>query len=47
LDDGTIAESGTHDDLLSKGGIYAEMHARQLQNEHNDKDSSNLAVDKT
>jgi len=47
LDDGTIAESGTHDDLLSKGGIYAEMHARQLKNEHNDKDSSNLAVDKT
>ena len=47
LDDGTIAESGTHDDLLSKGGIYAEMHARQLQNEHNDKDSSNLAVEKT
>ena len=47
LDDGTIAESGTYDDLLSKGGIYAEMHARQLQNEHNDKDSSNLAVEKT
>ena len=47
LDDGTIAESGTHDDLLSKGGIYAEMHARQLQNEHNDKDSPNLAVEKT
>ena len=47
LDDGAIAEIGTHDDLLSKGGIYAEMHARQLQNEHNDKDLPNLAVEKT
>jgi ATP-binding cassette subfamily B protein len=47
LEDGTIAEEGTHEDLLSRGGIYAEMHARQLQNEHNDKDAANLAVDKT
>ncbi len=47
LDDGNIVEEGTHSDLLSKGGIYAEMHARQLQNDHNDKDSANLAVGKT
>ena len=47
LDDGTIAEEGTHDELLSKGGMYAEMHARQQQNEQNDKDPANLAVEKT
>ena len=47
LDDGTIAEIGTHDDLLSKGGIYAEMHSRQQQNDYDDKDFPNLAVEKT
>lgn len=47
LDDGAIVEEGTHGDLLAKGGVYAEMHARQLQNEHNDKDLPNLAVEKT
>ena len=47
LDDGAIAEEGTHEELLSRGGIYSEMHARQLQNEHNDKDAPNLAVEKT
>ena len=47
LDDGTIAEEGTHENLLSRGGIYAEMHARQQQNDHNDKDPANLAVEKT
>ena len=47
LDDGTIAEEGTHEELLNRGGIYAEMHARQQQNEHNDKDAANLAVEKT
>jgi ATP-binding cassette subfamily B multidrug efflux pump len=44
LDDGTIAEEGTHEELLSRGGIYSEMHARQQQN---DKDPANLAVEKT
>jgi ATP-binding cassette subfamily B protein len=47
LDDGCIAEEGTHEELLSREGVYAEMHARQLQNEHNNKDGPNLAVDKT
>lgn len=47
LDDGTIAETGTHEELLSKGGMYAEMYARQLQNERTDKESANLAVEKT
>ncbi|WP_071675479.1 ABC transporter ATP-binding protein [Nioella nitratireducens] len=29
LDDGTVAEIGTHDDLLAKGGLYAGFWARQ------------------
>lgn len=47
LDDGCIAEEGTHEELLSRDGIYAEMHTRQLQSEHNNNDGSNLAVEKT
>ena len=30
LDEGRVAEEGTHDDLLRRGGIYAEMHRLQL-----------------
>ncbi|MEM8599059.1 MAG: ABC transporter ATP-binding protein [Bacteroidota bacterium] len=30
LDDGQIAEQGAHADLLRHGGIYAEMHRKQL-----------------
>ena len=30
LDQGRIAERGTHDDLVAAGGIYADMHRRQL-----------------
>jgi ATP-binding cassette, subfamily B, multidrug efflux pump len=29
LDDGAIAEEGTHEGLLQKNGIYAEMYHRQ------------------
>ena len=29
LDDGLIVESGTHDDLVRKGGLYADLFARQ------------------
>ena len=29
LDDGRIAESGTHEELVELGGLYAEMHRRQ------------------
>ncbi|MEI6945719.1 ABC transporter ATP-binding protein [Paraflavisolibacter sp. H34] len=33
LDHGRIAEEGTHSELLSRGGIYADMYARQLQDD--------------
>jgi hypothetical protein len=40
-------EQGTHEELLSMGGLYTEMHTRQQQNDHNNKNFSNLAVEKT
>ena len=33
LDDGAITESGTHDELVLKGGIYADLYNRQLLEE--------------
>ncbi len=30
LDDGRIIERGTHDELLERGGLYADIHERQL-----------------
>ena len=30
LDDGRIAERGTHRDLLEQNGLYAQMYRRQL-----------------
>ena len=33
LDEGRIAERGTHDELLRHGGLYAELHTRQLLEE--------------
>ena len=29
LDDGRVAERGTHGELLAKGGLYAELWTRQ------------------
>lgn len=36
LDDGKIAERGTHDELVALGGIYAELHQKQLLEEELD-----------
>ena len=33
LEEGRIAEEGNHRDLLSRGGLYAELHRRQLLEE--------------
>ncbi len=33
LEDGRIAERGAHDELLALGGLYADLHARQLLEE--------------
>jgi ATP-binding cassette subfamily B protein len=33
LDDGKVAEQGTHTDLLAQDGLYADMYRRQLLEE--------------
>jgi ATP-binding cassette subfamily B protein len=33
LNDGIIAEEGTHNELVGKGGIYADLHEKQLLEE--------------
>jgi len=33
LNDGIIAEEGTHNELVEKGGIYADLHEKQLLEE--------------
>ena len=34
LDDGEIAEQGTHEELLAKKGLYSSMYAKQQENDH-------------
>jgi ABC-type multidrug transport system fused ATPase/permease subunit len=33
LEDGRIAELGTHDSLIERGGLYAELYEKQLLEE--------------
>jgi ATP-binding cassette subfamily B multidrug efflux pump len=33
LDEGRIVERGTHDQLIRRGGLYAELHTKQLLEE--------------
>jgi ATP-binding cassette subfamily B protein len=33
LDDGRIAERGTHDELVAHGGLYATLYRKQLLEE--------------
>jgi ATP-binding cassette subfamily B protein len=33
LQDGRIAEQGTHDELVQLGGLYADLHQKQLLQE--------------
>jgi ATP-binding cassette subfamily B protein len=35
LDDGEIAEQGTHDELLAQNGLYATLYARQQEQDEN------------
>jgi len=36
LDDGVVVEEGTHEGLLEKGGVYAELYEKQIQAEVED-----------
>ena len=31
IDDGRLTESGTHEQLLDRGGLYATLHATQFR----------------
>jgi subfamily B ATP-binding cassette protein MsbA len=31
ISDGVVAESGTHDELIARNGIYAQLHRTQFE----------------
>ncbi len=47
LEEGNLAESGTHQELIDKGGIYFEMYSRQLRSDLDNRQDTDLAVEKT
>jgi len=47
MEDGRMAEQGRHEDLLRTGGIYAQMYEQQQKEDSENKNSANLAVEKT
>lgn len=44
LDEGRLAESGSHEELLALGGLYAAMHQRQLLEDVLEEDSPEAPV---
>jgi ATP-binding cassette subfamily B protein len=45
LDQGTIAEIGTHDELLAKGGIYANLYKMTYEQEQANRDNQAIGED--
>ena len=39
MEDGHIVEQGSHDELLARGGAYAELYAAQFSGAANDLDT--------
>ena len=37
VNEGRIVERGTHDELVEKGGVYADLHQKQLLEEELEK----------
>jgi ATP-binding cassette subfamily B protein len=45
IDDGVIVERGTHDDLLTAGGLYAELYRTQFdKSPHTAEEIADLAL---
>ena len=44
LDNGRIADAGTHDELYERGGIYREIYDQQNSNNSREADTDNAQV---